>query len=81
MLVAKLDDESRLVARLRSGERAFEDLDRRECRRLPAVARCILHDDADARVAVQDAFVGAVRALASSRNGPLRFRGRLRGRP
>ena len=66
MLVAKLDEESRLVARLRgSDESAFEDLVRRECPRLLAVARRILRNDADARDAVQDAFAAAFRSLAS----------------
>ena len=66
MLVAKLDEESRLVARLRGGDaRAFEDLVRRECPRLLAVARRILRNDADARDAVQDAFAAAFRSLAS----------------
>jgi RNA polymerase sigma-70 factor, ECF subfamily len=66
MLAAKLDDESRLIARLREGdERAFEELVRREAPRLLAVTRRILRDEADARDAVQDAFANAFRGFGS----------------
>jgi len=66
MLAAKLDEETRLIARLREGdESAFEELVRREGPRLLAAARRILRDEADARDAVQDAFASAFRALGS----------------
>ena len=66
MLAAKLDDEPGLIARLRDGhEAAFEELVRRHGPRLLAVARRILHNEADARDAVQEAFVSAFRALQS----------------
>ena len=66
MLVAKLDEDDRLVGRLRGGDDgAFEDLVRREAPRLLAVARRILRNEDDARDALQDAFVSAYRSLAS----------------
>lgn len=52
------------VGRLRSGDDAvFEDLVRRESPRLLAVARRLLRHEEDARDAVQDAFVSALRSL------------------
>lgn len=66
MLTAKLDDEAGLLARLRDGDdAAFEELVRRQGPLLLAVARRILRNEADARDAVQEAFVSAFRALAS----------------
>jgi RNA polymerase sigma-70 factor, ECF subfamily len=66
MLAAKLDEESRLIARLRDGdERAFEELVRRDGPRLLAVTRRILRNEADARDAVQDAFASAFRSFGS----------------
>jgi RNA polymerase sigma-70 factor (ECF subfamily) len=52
------------VERLRTGDaHAFEALVRRETPRLLAVARRLLRNEEDARDAVQDGFVSALRAL------------------
>lgn len=56
--------DAALVGRLRSGEpEAFEALVRRETPRMLAVARRLLRNEEDARDAVQEAFVSALRAL------------------
>ena len=58
------DDESALVARLRTGDAAaFEELIRDEGPRLLAVARRILGSDSDAQDAFQDAMVNAFNAI------------------
>ena len=56
--------EVSLVERLRSGDRSgFEHLVRDYGGRLLATARRLLHNNEDARDAVQDAFLSAVRSL------------------
>ncbi len=58
------EDEEVLVAALRSrDEAAFEHLVRENGTRLLGVARRILPEEADARDAVQDAFVSALRSI------------------
>ena len=58
-----MQDESELVARLRTGdEAAFETLVRSQSGRMLAVARRYLSED-DAQDAVQDAFVSVTRAI------------------
>ncbi len=53
-----------LLARLRAGDdAAFEELVRLQSGRLLAVARRFLHNEEDARDAVQDAFLSAFRSL------------------
>ncbi len=57
-------NEVSLVERLRSGDRpGFEHLVRDYGGRLLATARRLLHNNEDARDAVQDAFLSAVRSL------------------
>ena len=57
-------DERAMVERLRAGdELAFELLIRRYGGRMLAVARRFLRDEEDARDAVQEAFISAVRGL------------------
>ena len=59
-----IDDESRLLERLRAGDdEAFETLVREQSGRMLAVARRILGNDDDAGDAVQDAFLSAFKAL------------------
>jgi RNA polymerase sigma-70 factor (ECF subfamily) len=54
------------VRRLQAGDaEAFEALVRRETPRLLAVARRMLRDEEDARDAVQEAFVSALRSLGA----------------
>jgi RNA polymerase sigma-70 factor, ECF subfamily len=56
--------ESELLRRLRAGdERAFEEIVRADGGRMLATARRILRSEDDAREAVQDAFLSALRAL------------------
>ena len=63
---ATREAERALLAALRSGdERAYEQLVRSQAPRMLAVARRLLRNDEDARDAVQDAFVSAVRAIDS----------------
>src|SRR5262245_35761675 len=58
------DDESDLVARLRRGdEAAFEVVVRRYGSRLLATARRLLGNEADARDAVQEAFLSAMKGM------------------
>ena len=65
---AESDDDRLLLERLQAGdESAFEDLLRTQGGRLLAVARRLLRNDADARDALQDAMVAAVRALRTFR--------------
>ena len=53
-----------LLRRLRAGdERAFEEIVRADTGRMLATARRILRSEDDAREAVQDAFLSALRAL------------------
>ncbi|MBS0393676.1 MAG: RNA polymerase sigma factor [Proteobacteria bacterium] len=62
-------DEAELVRRIAAGDQAaFEQLMRRFNRRLFRVARAVLHDDADAEDALQEAYLCAYRQMA-------RFRG------
>ena len=62
------DDDRSLLERLQGGdESAFEELLRSQGGRLLAVARRLLRNDADARDALQDAMVAAVRALRTFR--------------
>lgn len=59
-------DDRALVAAAQSGDRrALDQLLRRHYDRVYAVCRRILHHDADAADATQDALLAAVRALAS----------------
>ncbi len=59
-------DEAELVEGLRAGdERVFETVVRTYGGRLLAVARRMLHDEEDARDAVQEAFINAYRSRAS----------------
>lgn len=59
-------DDATLVEGLRAGdEQVFETLVRTYGGRLLAVARRMLHDEEDARDAVQDAFINAYRSRAS----------------
>jgi RNA polymerase sigma-70 factor (ECF subfamily) len=56
--------EAQLIARLRRGDHdAFEQLVRQYGGRLLATARRVLHNEDDARDAVQEAFLSAFRAL------------------
>ena len=58
-------DEAELLAALRAGDSAaYEQLVRTHGNWLLAVARRILHDEEDARDAVQEAFLSAFRGLA-----------------
>lgn len=60
------DDEARLLADLRAGDDAAYDwLVRAYSGRMTAVAARMLHDDADASDAVQDAFIAAFKAIDS----------------
>lgn len=60
------DDEAVLLKRLRAGEQnAYETLVRTYSGRLLAVTRRYLHNDEDARDALQDAFISAFRALST----------------
>jgi len=62
--------ESKLLRRLRAGEeRAFEEVVRDCGGRMLATARRILRSEDDAREAVQDAFLSAVRALPEFAGG------------
>jgi RNA polymerase sigma-70 factor (ECF subfamily) len=57
-------DEAALVAGLRAGdEAAFEALVRTSCVRLLAVTRRLLHNEEDARDAVQDALLSAFKSI------------------
>lgn len=59
-------DEAALVEGLRAGDgQVFETLVRTYGGRLLAVARRMLHDEEDARDAVQEAFINAYRSRAS----------------
>jgi len=59
-----MDEEDGLIARLQQGEGyAYEVLVRRHGAQMLAVARRLLHNEEDARDAVQDAFLNAFRAL------------------
>jgi RNA polymerase sigma-70 factor (ECF subfamily) len=59
-----VDDETALIAQLRSGdEAAFEQVVRQYGGRLLAVARRIVGSEEDARDVVQDAFMNAFRSL------------------
>ena len=59
-------DEAAFLARLRAGDGlAFEQLVRAYSGRLLAVARRFLHNEEDARDALQEAFLSAFRALDS----------------
>lgn len=59
-----VDPEAFLLARLRAGEEgAFEELMRACGGRMLATARRMLHDEEDARDAVQEAFLSAFRSL------------------
>lgn len=61
---AVVADEEALVAALRAGDDvAFERVVRQFSGRLLATARRILQNDADARDAVQDAFLAAIKSL------------------
>lgn len=61
-------DEPALVARLRAGEEsAFEQLVRSNSGRLLAAARRLLHNEEDARDAVQSAFIRAFQSLGRFR--------------
>ncbi len=63
-------EESELVEGLKSGdEQVFETLVRTYGGRLLAVARRMLHDEEDARDAVQEAFINAYRSRASFKGG------------
>lgn len=63
-------DEAELVDALRAGDaQAFAWLERENGPRMLAVARRILPEDADARDAVQDAFVSAVRGIERFEGG------------
>jgi RNA polymerase sigma-70 factor (ECF subfamily) len=63
-------DEAALLAGLRAGdEAAFEKLVRTYGGRLLAVAQQFLHNEEDARDAVQDAFLSAFRAIGSFGEG------------
>jgi len=61
-------DEPALLARLRAGEEsAFEQLVRSNSARLLAAARRLLHNEEDARDAVQSAFIRAFQSLGRFR--------------
>jgi RNA polymerase sigma-70 factor (ECF subfamily) len=61
-------DEPALVARLRAGEEsAFEQLVRSNSGRLLAAARRLLHNEEDARDAVQSAFIRAFQSIGRFR--------------
>src|SRR5882724_11203794 len=61
-------DEPQLLARLRAGEEsAFEQLVRSTSGRLLAAARRLLHNEEDARDAVQNAFIRAFQSLSRFR--------------
>src|SRR5436309_873911 len=61
-------DEPQLIARLRAGEEsAFEQLVRFTSGRLLAAARRLLHNEEDARDAVQNAFIRAFQSLSRFR--------------
>lgn len=65
---ASREADSALLARILGGDkRAFSDLMRKYNRRLYRVARSILHDDAEAEDALQDAYLQAYRALPEFR--------------
>jgi RNA polymerase sigma-70 factor (ECF subfamily) len=62
--------ESQLLLRLRSGEEAaYADFVRNHMPRFLAVARRLLGNDEDARDAVQDAFLSALKGLGSFSEG------------
>ena len=62
---AVADDDLALARRIAAGERpAFELLMRRYNRRLYRVARAALRDDAEAKDALQDAYLAAYRGVA-----------------
>ena len=68
--IAKTTDlpDSELAQRARAGDKqAIEHLIRRYNRKLYRTARAILRDDAEAEDAVQDAYIQAIRGLASFR--------------
>jgi RNA polymerase sigma factor (sigma-70 family) len=61
-------DDRTLAARVVSGDRAaFESIIRRYNRRLYRLARAALRDDADAKDALQDAYLHAYRSIAQYR--------------
>lgn len=61
-------DDPQLIARLRAGEEsAFEQLVRSTSGRLLAAARRLLHNEEDARDAVQNAFIRAFQSLSRFR--------------
>jgi RNA polymerase sigma-70 factor, ECF subfamily len=61
-----LEDEQRLLERLRAGDgSAFDEMVRTYSPRLLAVARRFLPEEADALDALQDAFLSAFKALKS----------------
>jgi RNA polymerase sigma-70 factor (ECF subfamily) len=62
---ARLGDDELAGLAAQGDERAFEELYRRHERALHRYCRSILHDDEDASDAVQNAMLGAVRALPS----------------
>lgn len=65
---APAEDELTLARRVASGDRtAFETLMRHYNRRLYRLARASLRDDAEAKDALQDAYLNAYRAIGSFR--------------
>jgi RNA polymerase sigma factor (sigma-70 family) len=66
--IVDMDEEDVLIARLQQRDgRAYEVLVRRYSAQMLAVARHLLRNEADARDAVQDAFLSAFRALPTFR--------------
>lgn len=66
----RIDDDISLARRIGGrDERAFESMMRTHNRLLYRLARSILHDDAEAEDAVQDAYLAAYRNIGSFRGG------------
>jgi RNA polymerase sigma-70 factor (ECF subfamily) len=64
------EDEASVARRAAGGDRAaFEWIMRRHNRRLYRVARAVLRDDAEAKDALQEAYLCAYRGLAQFRGG------------
>ena len=67
-------DDAALIAGLKAGDNAvYETLVRTYGGRLLATARRMLHNDEDARDAVQDAFINAYRSRESFKGDSLIF--------